>query len=240
MMRSASTIDPSAVSSKQSRRRSLLIWGAVATAVTVVGGGVAWGAGAATTPVASPVPAPATRAGVAVTTVRGIVRPLAWSRVGTMAGGVVALAPIDVGDEVFEGQELARIRAPLNAAVEVVAAPRSGTVTARAVSHGDTVPPGALLFVVADISSLRVEAVDVDEYTISRVHRGQRALVAVPALDIEGIDAVVRSVGPQPVGASVPDAVSAGATDHYPVSLELIGPVPGLRIGMAVRVALKE
>ncbi len=65
-------------------------------------------------------------------------------------------------------------------------------------------------------------------------------MVAVPALDIEGIDAVVRSVGPQPVGASVPDAVSAGATDHYPVSLELIGPVPGLRIGMAVRVTLKE
>ena len=124
--------------------------------------------------------------------------------------------------------------------IEVVSAPRSGTITARAVSHGDSVVPGSTLFIISDMSTLRVEVADVDEFTVARVHRGQRATVSVPALDVHGVAAIIRSVGAQPVGASVPDAAMAATSDHYPVSVDLIDEVPGLRIGMAARVRIEE
>lgn len=172
--------------------------------------------------------------------VRGVVRPAAWSRVGTQLGGVVSTMAAEPGDTVTEGQVLARMRSPLDGSVEVVSAPRSGTVTARAVSQGDSTLPGSTLFVISDLSALRVEVADVDEFTVARVHRGQRATVSVPALDVQGLAAIVRSVGAQPVGASVPDAAMAAASDHYPVSVDLIDAVPGLRIGMAARVRIEE
>jgi multidrug resistance efflux pump len=155
-------------------------------------------------------------------------------------GGVVSTMTVDAGDFVAEGQVLARMRSPLDGSIEVVSAPRRGTITARAVSQGDSALPGSTLFVISDLSSLRVEVADVDEFTVARVRRGQRATVSVPALDVQGVAAIVRSVGAQPVGASVPDAAMAAASDHYPVSVDLIDPVPRLRIGMAARVRIEE
>jgi multidrug efflux pump subunit AcrA (membrane-fusion protein) len=193
--------------------------------------------GATTAPPALGTPTAMAEVGLIV---RGVVRPAAWSRVGTQAGGVVTTMAADAGDTVNEGQVLARVRSPLDGSIEVISAPRAGTVTARAVSPGDSSLPGSTLFVVSDMSSLRVEVADVDEFTVARVRRGQRAVAAVPALDVQGVNAIVRSVGAQPVGASVPDAALASTTDHYPVTVDLIEPVPGLRIGMAVRLKLEE
>ena len=85
-----------------------------------------------------------------------------------------------------------------------------------------------------------IEVADVDEFTVARVHRGQRAVVAVPALEVQGVSAIVRSVGAQPVGASVPDPSFTSTTDHYPVTVDLMESVPGLHIGMAVRLRLDE
>jgi multidrug efflux pump subunit AcrA (membrane-fusion protein) len=218
-------------------RRMVLGVGALAIAA---GGGAWWitrssGAAGSTNAAANPLPAP-----VPGLTVRGVVRPAAWSRVGTQLGGVVSMIPVDSGESVAQGQVLARIRSPLDGSIEVVSAPRSGTITARAVSHGDSVVPGSTLFIISDMSTLRVEVADVDEFTVARVHRGQRATVSVPALDVHGVAAIIRSVGAQPVGASVPDAAMAATSDHYPVSVDLIDEVPGLRIGMAARVRIEE
>lgn len=225
---------------RRRRMRPLVAIAAGALLLVLMSGGAAWW-GMQTRPAANlpaiGTPAPLVPAGLVV---RGVVRPAAWSRIGTQLGGVVTTLAAPVGDTVTEGQVLARVRSPLDGSIEVISAPWAGTVTARGVSLGDSVMPGATLFVVSDLSSLRIEVADVDEFTVSRVHRGQRAVVAVPALDVQGASAIVRSVGAQPVGASVPDASLASTTDHYPVSVDLMEPVPGLRIGMAVRLRLEE
>lgn len=225
------------------RRRRVVLSGIAVAAVGA--GGVAWyelagsgGAPAAADDSQSVVPTvPVTQAGA--TTIRGIVRPAAWSRVSATLGGVASIAPVQVGDIVSDGQVLARVRA-LDGTIEVVSSPRAGTVTAQAVSHGDTILPGALLFVVSDVRTLRIEAIDVDEYVVTRVRPGQRATVAFPALEVTGVASVVRSVGPQPVGASIPDPVGASTSDHYPVTIDLIDRVEGLRIGMVARIQVVD
>lgn len=218
------------------RRRAVAIALAV---VALLAGGSWWAVRAGPSEVAAAVGTP-TAVPVTGLVVRGVVRPAAWSRVGTHSGGVVTMLAAESGEVVNEGQVLARVRSPLDGSVEVVSAPRAGTVTARAVSLGDSSVPGSTLFVVSDLSSLRIEVADVDEFTVARVHRGQRAVVAVPALEVQGVSAIVRSVGAQPVGASVPDPSFTSTTDHYPVTVDLMEPVPGLHIGMAVRLRLDE
>jgi hypothetical protein len=152
----------------------------------------------------------------------------------------VTILSAESDDVVSEGQVLARLRSPLDGTIEVITAPRAGTVTAHAVSLGHCALPGLMLFTVSDILSLRIEVADVDEFVVPRVHRGQRVTLAIPALDVQGVAAIIRSIGAQPVGASVPDASMASTSDHYPVSVDLIDHVPGLRIGMAACLKFEE
>ncbi len=215
------------------------IW-AIGVAVLAVGSAGAWWSIQPNVAAAPPVTATPVVTVPAGLVVRGVVRPAAWSRVGTQLGGVVTTMTAQLDDVVTEGQVLARVRTPLDGSTEVVAAPRTGTVTARTVSQGDSIVPGSTLFIISDVSSLRIEASDVDEFTVARVRRGQRASVTIPALDVQNVAAIVRTVGAQPVGASVPDTALASPTDHYPVTIDLIEPVAGLRIGMAARVRLEE
>lgn len=221
------------------RTARITIW-AMGVAVLAAGSAGAWWGIQPNVAAAPPVTATPVVTVPAGLVVRGVVRPAAWSRVGTQLGGVVTTMTAQLDDVVTEGQVLARVRTPLDGSIEVVAAPRTGTVTARTVSQGDSIVPGSTLFIISDVSSLRIEASDVDEFTVARVRRGQRASVTIPALDVQNVAAIVRTVGAQPVGASVPDTALASPTDHYPVAIDLIEPVAGLRIGMAARVRLEE
>jgi len=119
-----------------------------------------------------------------------------------------------------------------------ILAPMGGTVIHRSVEPGETVPATAVLFEVADLSRLRVEA-EVDEYDALRVTRGMRATISVDGLpgasfsgEIDEIGAIVtaRSIRPQdPTRPTEPQVLK--------VKITLDGTTP-LKLGQRVNVAL--
>ena len=191
-----------------------------------------WAAGGtAPTPTAT-CPGPGCQTLPVALVVRGVVRPLAQSAVGSLTGGTVRLSRIVVGDRVGNGQALARVEPPGGGDAVLVTSPREGSVTAVSVHDGDTVMPGGTLMVVADMSRLQLETTDVDEFVVTRLYRDQAVTVAIPALEVTGLAGIVRSVGMQPV----PSATG----EHYPVVIDLADPPEHLMIGMAARVSVME
>ena len=68
---------------------------------------------------------------------------------------------------------------------------------------------------IGDLSRLRAETTDVDEYLVDQIRRGQAVLLQVDALDQRTIPGFVRSV------ALEPQPGSAGF-EHYPVVIDLV------------------
>lgn len=159
-------------------------------------------------------------------TARGQVRPIAQARVGTQTGGVVNRLIVQAGDFVAEEQEIARVRGP--AGTEIVTAPFQGTITSVLARFGDTLPPGAPIATVGDLTRLQVETSDVDEYLIPYIYRGQSVTLLVDALDQE-LAGLVRTVALEPAISSVGD-------EHYPVAIDLLETSPRLRPGMSARI----
>jgi multidrug efflux pump subunit AcrA (membrane-fusion protein) len=124
----------------------------------------------------APVPAPRL-------TVRGVIRPLAQARVGTLNGGVLDRVSVAVGDRVSAAAELALVRPRSDAPVDVLTSPRAGRVLSVPVQVGDTLSPGSIVVVVADLSKLQAETTDLDEYLVARVQVDQQVTLNVPALD---------------------------------------------------------
>jgi multidrug efflux pump subunit AcrA (membrane-fusion protein) len=210
----------------QRRRRWRLIGGAAAVLVLLLAGAAIWRqtAGAPPPPTPTPTPGPRYQA-------QGVVRPLAEARIGSAGGGVVASLNVREGDTLTSRQELARVSGPNG--TEVIVAPWAGTVTGVLVTRGDTVAPGATVATLADLSRLRVETTDVDEYLIAQVRQGQPVAVRVEALDQRVLQGYVRSA------ALVPRPAPSGG-QHYPVVIDLAELPPELRSGMTVRVAFDE
>ena len=113
--------------------------------------------------------------------------------------------------------------------IEVLVAPWRRTVTDVPANIGDTVTPGAMIALVADLSRLQVETTDVDEFIVSRVRTGQTATARFDALNDRDIRARVRSVSLQPRRGPEGD-------DHYPVVLDLEWTPREIRPGMTARV----
>lgn len=177
-----------------------------------------------------PSPTPATERSAGQTTARGRIEPISQARIGSLGGGVVARLSVVVGQRVGEADEVARIRSA-DGQIEVVTAPWAGTVTAVPVNRGDTILPGALLARLGDLSQLRIETTDVDEFLIGRLMVGQPVSFTVDALGSERWDGVIERITLQPERSSAGD-------DHYPVIIMLIGPTDQLRPGMTVRLRL--
>jgi multidrug efflux pump subunit AcrA (membrane-fusion protein) len=163
---------------------------------------------------------------------RGQVRPVAQAKVGTLAGGRVLQLGVQIGDAVLGESELARVRGP-DGTVEVLTAPWGGRVTGLPVHEGDTVMPGTTVVTIGDLSQLQIETTEVDEFLIPYVYPGQIVRLTVDALDRRELQARVRTVTLEP-------QTTASGDEHYPVILDLVGPVPGLRPGMTVRVDFTE
>jgi HlyD family secretion protein len=108
-------------------------------------------------------------------------------------------------------------------------APFGGTVSAVAISPGETVAPGQALLALADLSRLQVETIDLSERDVAQVALGQEAIVYVEALgqEIEG-----RVVG------IAPQSTTIGGDVVYTVYVELREHLPGLRWGMSVDVEI--
>ena len=97
-------------------------------------------------------------------------------------GGVVSQLSVGIGSGVVENQEIARVRAP-DGSISIVTAPWQGTVTNLPVNAGDTVQAGATIASVGDVSRLKIETDDVDEFLVTRFRVGQPVTVTVDAIE---------------------------------------------------------
>jgi HlyD family secretion protein len=108
-------------------------------------------------------------------------------------------------------------------------APFGGTVAVLEVELGQTVLPGQVLMVVADLSRLQIETTDLSERDVARVAEGQSATVSVEPLGIE--------IGGRVAGIA-PEATTAGGDVVYQVIVTLDEQPAGLRWGMSAEVAI--
>jgi putative ABC transport system ATP-binding protein len=159
---------------------------------------------------------------------RGEIRPDSEAIVRSLVGGVVTRLSVDVGTAVAENQEIARVRAP-DGLVSVLTAPWSGTITNLPVHNGDSVTAGAIVAAVGDVSRLRVETDDVDEFMVATIHPGQAVTVTVDAIEGRELRGRVRTV-------ALRSQETEDGDDHYPVVVDLDWSPPELRPGMTVRV----
>src|SRR5579859_867998 len=210
------------------RRRVVWLGGGLAVLLIAVGA-VIVASGGRSNPSVAPAP-PAAAAAVPVTA-RGLVQPVHTARVGTLNGGVVRQLNVTLDNEVTEQSIVAWVAGP--SGTEVVTAPFAGSLTNVLVHAGDTVLPGTTIAVVADMRSLQVETVDVDEYVISQVHVGQPVQVTVDALGNSALAGIVSGVSLQPQATSTGDQT-------YPVIISVSAMPPDVRAGMSVRIVLHE
>jgi multidrug efflux pump subunit AcrA (membrane-fusion protein) len=159
---------------------------------------------------------------------RGEIRPDSEAIVRSLVAGVVTRLSVDIGTGVVENQEIARVRAP-DGSISIVTAPWTGTITNLPIHNGDSVTAGAVIAAVGDVSRLRVETDDVDEFMVARIHPGQSVTVTVDAIEGRELQGRVRTV-------ALRSQETEDGDDHYPVVVDLDWSPPDLRSGMTVRV----
>jgi multidrug resistance efflux pump len=108
-------------------------------------------------------------------------------------------------------------------------APFGGTVTALEINPGETVLPGQVVLVLADLSRLQVETTDLSERDVAGVAAGQSVDVSVEALGTQVAGRVVRIA---------PQATTVGGDVVYQVVIALDEQPAGLRWGMSVEVEI--
>jgi HlyD family secretion protein len=133
------------------------------------------------------------------------------------------LAELQAGPE---AQAIRAAEARVEAAQAVVdqarlISPIDGTTMAIAHRPGDTIVPGEVEIVIADLDTLHVDTL-VDELDIALVHLGQQVEITLDALP----DLVLRG---EVAGIDLVPAVGAS---QYPVRVELSESASGVRVGM--------
>ena len=106
----------------------------------------------------------------------------------------------------------------------ILTAPYDGTVGLIHIRQGEEVMPGQAVLVMGDLSTLRVETTDLDEYDIARVESGQR-------VDLT-FDALPEKVLPGRVIHVAPMSSPGQAATTYTVIINFEEYEPALRWGM--------
>ena len=129
----------------------------------------------------------------------------------------------------------------------VVRAPISGVITSLNVHRGDEFAERTKtdICVIQDDSSYIAKG-NVDEYNISKVQEGMRALIKTQATGEDKLEGNVTFVSPVPAGqtsqtsAAASGTASAGQTGGvvYPVEIRLAGRDDRLRLGMTAETSL--
>jgi hypothetical protein len=207
------------------RRRRLIALGLVVAALVVVGAVLSQGAAPGR---AAPTAAPPTQVPYDA---RGKVVPIAQARVVSLQGGVVRALHGQPGTAVAEREELARVETATGG-VEVLVAPFAGTLLAVPVQVGDGLLPGTLVAAVGDLSALRVETTDVDEYLVASLRVGQPVEITVDALGASGRPTALTG---RITGITLLPQASPTGDQHYPVLVTLDRADPALRPGMSAR-----
>lgn len=122
-----------------------------------------------------------------------------------------------------------------------IVAPISGTVIQRKVEPGETVMLGTPLFVIADLSQLRVEA-EIDEFDAARVRATMKAEVKVDGSDQSAMKGAVESIGfvITPRGIRPQDPARPLDAQVLKVKITLDRPEIPLKLGQRVSVTLVD
>ena len=108
-----------------------------------------------------------------------------------------------------------------------------GTVTSVVLRQGETVSTGAPAITIADLSHLRVETTDLDEWGAARVKVGQPARVSVNAFASKILTGKVVNIASQSVTLSTGDI-------SYVVTIALDQQDPNVRWGMTAKVEFQR
>lgn len=131
--------------------------------------------------------------------------------------------------------EVDRAQAVLDAAKAtleqaVLKSPIAGTVVMVDTSPGETVVPGQVVFVIGDLTHMRIETTDLSERDVPRINVGQKASVYIEALDRE-IGGTVIEIDQQ--------AGTVGGDVVFKVTIELDEHPQGLLWGMSAEVRIQ-
>lgn len=146
---------------------------------------------------------------------------------------IIAGRLVERGD--LARQELAKTQRSLDTALAELAqtelrAPFAATVVSVAVEPGETVQPGQVVIVLADLQDLQVETTDLSERNVAAVQTGQPASVYIEALDKEFQGQVT---------AISPISNTIGGDVVFKVTVQFEEPPPGLRWGMSAEVRIQ-
>jgi len=109
-------------------------------------------------------------------------------------------------------------------------APVGGTVIFVEISPGETVTPGQVVVVIADLTRMQVKTTDLSERDILAVQIGQQAKVTIEALD-DTFDGRVTDIARR--------SSTVGGDVVYTVTIELDEQPEGLRWGMSAEVEIQ-
>lgn len=114
-----------------------------------------------------------------------------------------------------------------------LSAPFDGTITTLALRQGEMIAAGAPALTLADLSQLRVETTDLDEWGAARVKTGQPVRVSVNAFAAKVLTGKVANIASQSVTLSTGDV-------SYVVTIALDEQDPEVRWGMTVKVTFED
>jgi len=139
---------------------------------------------------------------------------------------------VDTHAAAVQQAEAALLAAQVALAQADLRAPMGGTVARIDLKPGERVGPGAVVAVIADLSSWQVETDDLTEIDVPAVSAGQPVTVKVDALPDVALKGEVESIG------ALFEERSGDVT--YPVKIRLLEADPRLRWGMTVAVTFEK
>lgn len=107
--------------------------------------------------------------------------------------------------------------------------PMDGTITEIKIREGELAAPGTPYFTIADLSNLKIETTDLDEFGAAKVQLDQLARIRVNAFTDKSLTGKVTEIADQSV-------LLASGDVSYPVTIVLDSQDPELRWGMTVKV----
>ena len=112
-------------------------------------------------------------------------------------------------------------------------APMDGTITEINIREGEIAPAGQPLFTIADLSNLKIQTTDLDEFGAAKVQVNQPAKIRVNAFTDKTLTGKVTEIADQSV-------LLASGDVSYPVTIVLDSQDPALRWGMTVKVEFQQ
>lgn len=140
---------------------------------------------------------------------------------------------IDVAQKRVDQAQTGLEQAQAQLTKATLTAPLDGTITDIALREGELVQPGQAFITIADLSNLKIQTTDLDEFGTAKVKVGQPANIRVNAFTDKTLTGKVTEIADQSV-------LLASGDVSYPVTIVLDKQDPALRWGMTVKVEFSQ